>query len=319
MTRQNLYIALGAGFVAAVVFASATTGPFVMRLLLFFFTPLPLFLAGLGWGWVTAALAGAFGAFLIGLIGGPAHGLMFAVTQGLPAAGLTYLALLNRATAGGPGEQPVVEWYPVGRLVLWTAAISGALALLTMLLLGGDLDALRKTLRELVEKFVKTELPQISGAPTLGDAEIQQLGDIAFHVLPGANAMTTMAGLLLNLWGAGRITLASGRLQRAWPDLAGISYPPGTPMLLAGAIAATFLEGYAGYAAAGFTGAFFLVYLLLGLAIFHFTTRGFVWRPMALTALYVGLFVMSPWVAIIVAFLGLIDSFIRLRNLPPGT
>lgn len=319
MTRQNLYIALGAGFIAAVVFASATTGPFFIRLLLFFFTPLPLFLAGLGWGWMTAGVAALFGGLLIALIGGPSNGVMFVATQGLPAAGLTYLALLNRTVAGGPGEQPVVEWYPIGRLVLWTAAISGLLALLTMLLLGGDLEALRKTLRDLVEKFVKSELPQISGAPTLGQAEIQQLGDVAFHVLPGANAMTTMVGLILNLWGAGRITLASGRLQRPWPDLAAFSYPPGTPLLLAGAIAATFLDGYAGYAAAGFTGAFFLVYLLLGLAIFHFTTRGFSWRPMALVALYVGLFVMSPWVAIIIALLGLIESFISLRNLPPGS
>ncbi len=56
--RNRLLVGVGLGLVAAVVFASATTGPLVARFLLFFITPLPIALAGLGWGWHTAAIAG---------------------------------------------------------------------------------------------------------------------------------------------------------------------------------------------------------------------------------------------------------------------
>jgi len=58
----TLLIGLGAGLISAVVFASATTGPLLMRMLLFLLTPLPLFLAGLGLGPITAAIAGIAGA-----------------------------------------------------------------------------------------------------------------------------------------------------------------------------------------------------------------------------------------------------------------
>jgi hypothetical protein len=54
----RLLIALGAGLISAVVFASATTGPLLMRMVLFLLTALPLFLAGLGLGPRAAAVAG---------------------------------------------------------------------------------------------------------------------------------------------------------------------------------------------------------------------------------------------------------------------
>ena len=57
--RNQLLIAVLLGLVSAVVFASATTGPMLMRYVLFLLTSLPIFLAGLGWGWRFAGVAGA--------------------------------------------------------------------------------------------------------------------------------------------------------------------------------------------------------------------------------------------------------------------
>ncbi len=56
--RNQLLIAVLLGLVSAVVFASATTGPMLMRYVLFLLTSLPIFLAGLGWGWRFAGVAG---------------------------------------------------------------------------------------------------------------------------------------------------------------------------------------------------------------------------------------------------------------------
>ena len=117
------------------------------------------------------------------------------------------------------------------------------------------------------------ELPGSPGTQPLGEAEYDTLTELALTLLPAATAVSWMAALLFNLWLAARITLASGRLQRPWPDLAAITFPPGTPLLLAASTAASFAPGHAGLAAAGFAGSFYLAYVLLGLAVVHYTAR----------------------------------------------
>ena len=67
----GLLASLGAGLISAIVFASATTGPLVPRLILFLITPLPVFMAGLSLGWRSAAIAGAAAALFLGLAAGP--------------------------------------------------------------------------------------------------------------------------------------------------------------------------------------------------------------------------------------------------------
>ena len=87
------------------------------------------------------------------------------------------------------------------------------------MLLGGDVETLRTALRDMLQTFVNNELPKMPDAPTLGPAEIDEATAIALALLPAASAISTMGSLLFNLWLAGRITLASGRLQRPWPDI----------------------------------------------------------------------------------------------------
>ena len=121
----------------------------------------------------------------------------------------------------------------------------------------------------------------------------------------------------LNFVLGGRVTLASGQLKRPWPDLAAIEYPRGTSFVLAGALITSLASGYLGLAASGFAGAFFLAYLLLGLAIIHYTTRGFPWRPFALWALYAALLFINVWIAVVIAVLGLSDTLLTLRQRYP--
>src|SRR5262245_11631560 len=109
----RLLIAFGAGLVSAVVFASATTGPLLIRMVLFLVTSLALFLAGLGLGPLAAAVAGIAGTLLVLLTGSPVGALVFAASQAIPVVALIYLASLNRQSAEGE-----VEWYPIGRLVI---------------------------------------------------------------------------------------------------------------------------------------------------------------------------------------------------------
>jgi hypothetical protein len=308
----RLLIALGAGLISAVVFASATTGPLLMRMVLFLLTALPLFLAGLGLGPRAAAVAGFSGALLVLVAGSPIGALVFAASQVIPAAILVYLVMLNRATDDGR-----TEWYPVGRIVIAAALIAGSFATLTLFLLGGDIETLRSALRGMLQTFVDNELPKMPDAPTLGPADIDEATGIALALLPAASAISTMGSLLFNLWLAGRITMASGRLQRPWPDLAAMIYPPTAPLMLAAATAAGFLAGLPGMIAAGFAGPLLFAYVLLGLAVVHYTTRGRSWRPFALWGLYASLFIMNTIASLAIALLGLAEAIWPMRKLSP--
>jgi hypothetical protein len=308
----RLLIGLGAGIVSAVVFASATTGPVLIRMVLFLLTPLALFLAGLGLGPLAAAAGGLAGTMLVLVAGSLAGALVFAAAQAIPVVILTYLASLNRQTGDG-----VVEWYPAGRLIIVAAILAGLFSTLTLFLLGGDVETLRTALRDMLQTFVNSELPKMPDAPTLGPAEIDEATAIALALLPAASAISTMGSLLFNFWLAGRITMASGRLQRPWPDLAAIIYPPVTPLLLALATGAGFLAGLPGLIAAGFAGPLFLAYVLLGLAVVHFMTRGRSWRPFALWGLYASLFVMNTIASLAVALLGLAEAIWPMRKVTP--
>jgi hypothetical protein len=308
----RLLIALGAGLISAVVFASATTGPLLMRMILFLLTALPLFLAGLGLGPRAAAVAGFSGALLVLVAGSPLGALVFAASQAIPATILVYLVMLNRVADDGR-----TEWYPVGRIVIAAALIAGSFATLTLFLLGGDIETLRSALRGMLQTFVDNELPKMPDAPTLGPADIDEATGIALALLPAASAISTMGSLLFNLWLAGRITMASGRLQRPWPDLAAMIYPPTAPLMLAASTAAGFLAGLPGMIAAGFAGPLLFAYVLLGLAVVHYTTRGRSWRPFALWGLYASLFIMNTIASLAIALLGLAEAIWPMRKLSP--
>ena len=312
----SLLIAFGAGLVSATAFASAATGPLVVRILLFLLTPLPLFLAGLGAGSRTAAIAGITGTAFVFVAGSSATALIFAASQALPVFVLVYLAALHRQTAGA------TEWYPIGRIVIAGALLAAAFSTLTLFLLGGNEETIRTTLRTMLEAFVENELANLPDAPALGSNEIDEITSVMLALLPAASAISAMGSLLFNMWLAGRITLASGRLQRPWPDLSAITYPSGAPLMFAVATAAAFLSGFAGLIATAFAGPLFFAYVIMGLAVIHYITRNRPWRPFALVALYAALLIMttSAIAALAVAILGLTESVwsLRQRYQPPS-
>jgi hypothetical protein len=72
-----------------------------------------------------------------------------------------------------------------------------------------------------------------------------------------------------------------------------------------------------GRVGAAFSGAMLFAYVLAGLAIIHFVTRGQPWRPFVLWALYLSLVVLNTAASVLIAILGLAESFTRFRRQPP--
>jgi Predicted membrane protein (DUF2232) len=307
MTTNTFLLAIAAGLIAAVVFASATTGALPLRFVLFFLTPISLYLAGLGLGPAAAAVAAVAATAVILAMTNPVAALVFAVCVGLPAALTTRLALLGRDDNG------TMEWYPIGRIVATAAIFGGLFAAIAMLVMGGETETLTKAMRGAVEAFVKTEMPQAPGAATITDVQIDELTKRAIGLLPYTLAALSLITTLLNLWLAGRITLASGRLTRPWPDLSSFTLPSSATVALMAAIALSFTGGVPGLIGSGFSGALTMAFAMLGLAVAHTLTRGSPWRTFMLSAIYAALLIFTPGAALVLALAGLAETIFHYR------
>ena len=74
-----ILIAVAAGCASALMFASIISGALI-SLLLFYLAPLPLMVAALGWGPITATIGGILAASGLGAIFGLPYGIAFAIT-----------------------------------------------------------------------------------------------------------------------------------------------------------------------------------------------------------------------------------------------
>lgn len=311
MTKPpNIPIALGAGLISAIVFASATTGPTFARMLMLAIVTLPIALAGYSYNAATALVAAAAGTAIITLLTTIGAGLAFAVTLAFPAAFLVYLALLHRETA--PDH---TEWYPVGRILIATALIAATIVALGFAVASSTPEKLNAAVSTAIESMMKSGFGGMPAGGALNPADLARLTSVMVQLLPGISAAFWMACILFCQWAAARVALASGQLIRPWPDLAAFQLPLGTPLLLALAVTASLLlDGMPKLMAMGYAGAIYIVYVLLGLAVLHYVSRGTSWRGQALAAIYVLLIVFNSGASLLLAILGLSDSFISLRR-----
>ena len=304
-----LLVGFGAGVTAALLFATLATGQ-AFAVGLFYLTPLPILLAAIAWNHIAGAMAALTAALILGSFLGGWFALAFTAGIGLPAYLLGYLALLGRTAADGDD----VEWYPPGRLVLAAALIAATATAVSIPALGTDIDSYRAALKEAFERVLRAQTDTAADQPlTLpGTQDPQRTLELLTIVMPPAAAVVGMVTSLGNLWLAGRVARISGRLARPWPDLAELRFPPAAPLLLAVAVAGTFLPGLIAVAAGLFAATLLVAYALLGFAIAHQISRRFSARILFLTAMWIGVFTIG-WPVLIAALVGLADSFIDFR------
>jgi hypothetical protein len=307
--KQIGLIGLGAGTASALLFVSTARGT-AWALALANLAQLPIMIAAIGWTHHAAIVAVLLASAGLALVFGGTVGITFLVVIGLPAWCIGYLALLARPV---PGADPAsietsIEWYPVGRIVVWTAIIAAAVALASMLRHGFDIAAMQAGLRRELERVLRflAGLPADAPLQSPGVRDLDRLLDVLVLIAPPMKAIGLTLTSLLNLWLAALIAHISGRLKRPWPAIAQMTFPPFAPTLLAIAVAGT--------------------YALLGFAVMHAITTGIGGRRFMLTGLYltVGLF---GWPIVLMALVGLIETVLGLRArhaarrpppLPPG-
>jgi hypothetical protein len=305
-------IAIAAGCASALMFASIVSGALI-SLLLFYLAPLPLMVAAMGWGPLAATIGGIAAAIGLGALFGLPYCIAFVVTVALPAWWLGHLALLGRpvahAGAAGNGAAPVapdLEWYPVGRILLWISGFAVLTTMAALLTLGTDGAAITGALRRGLLRILG---PQ----DTASGGEIEQWIDTLVTIAPAAATVVAMMTLTLNLWLAAKITATSGRLHRPWPDLKSAALPPMTPAALSVAIALCFTGGVLAILAQIVTAALTMAYALTGFAVLHTLTQSLKSRALWLGAAY-AIVVVFSWPVLIMAALGVADSLFGIRQ-----
>jgi len=307
-----LFMALAAGCTSALMFASIISGA-LLSLLLCYLAPLPLLVAALGWGPVCAAIGGLAAAAGLAAMFGFAYGAAFAITVAVPAFWLGHLALLGRPIALGgasPGVPAAVnddlEWYPVGRILLWIAGFATLSTIAALLTLGSDAASITNVLRRgLLRLFEPRETPLSDDAEHWVDALVS--------LAPAAGVSVALMTLTLNLWLSAKITATSGQLRRPWPDLRGTALPPMTLPALFIAIAFCFTGGLLAMLAQIATAALMMAYALIGFAVLHMLTT-----PMKSRAFWLGttyaVVVVFGWPILALVALGLADALFDIRR-----
>src|SRR6266849_10227772 len=267
----TILIALAAGSASALMFASIVSGA-LLSLLLFNLAPLPLMVAALGWGPLSATIGGIAAATGLGAIFGLPYCIAFVVTVAVPAWWLGHLALLGRpvttGVASGNGAAPaapVLEWYPVGRVLLWIAGFAVLTTMAALLTLGSDAASITGAMRRGLLRIIS---PRDAASAGETDRWIDALVTLA----PAAAAIVAMMTLTLNLWLAAKITATSGRLHRPWPDLKSAELPPMTLVALSVALAFCFIGGLAALFAQITATALLMAYAITGFAVLHTLT-----------------------------------------------
>jgi len=305
---QTALVGLGAGTCSALLLASWLSGS-AIALVLVFLAPLPIMIATIGWSHWAGFTAAVIGALASGLAFEPSDFLSVAYGVGLPAWWLGYLALLARP--GPPAGE--LEWYPPGRLVLWCAIVCALVTMLELLQLAGEAPV-TDALRAAFQKVLRAQMHIPDGEPLTmpGVDDPNRLIDILVIVFPAMAAALATLVELINIGLAARIVAVSGRLRRPWPDLSAMRLPAVTPAAFAAALAASFLPGIAGTAAAVTAGCLLIAYAALGFAVLHGITRHLQSRALVLAGVY-ALVAVLWWPLLLMTLLGLVDTAFDLR------
>jgi hypothetical protein len=269
--------------------------------------------ATLAWGPLCGTIGGIAAAAGLGVIFGLPYCLAFAITIALPAWWLGHLALLGRPVTAGhapalspPPSAPAVEWYPLGRILLWITVFASLSTMAALLTLGTDAASIVDALRQFMLRLLEQRDAAVA-------ADTERLIDSLIIVAPAAAAAVAMLTLTLNLWLAAKITVTSGRLPRPWPDLKSTILPPMTLAALCTAIAFCFSGGLAAIGARIVTSALLLAYALVGFAVLHTLSLALKNRAFWLGSVY-AIALIFVWPALALVALGLADAVFGFRQ-----
>lgn len=291
---KHFGLAVAAGLTSAILFL-LVGGAFPP---LVYLAPLPLLAVGLGFGLVACVLAAGIALLAVAGVAGGAAALPFAVTAALPSLVVVRQALLWRTTDGG-----AVQWYPPGLLVGWLAVAAAGGLVVAALLMPSHPDGLEALAREQID----SGLAEVVAAPEIREA----LASFLPAMVGTAWVMVTVLNAVL----AQSALVRANRNLRPTPAYQAFSVPDWLAGALVASVAVAWLgAGDIAYLARNIAVVLLVPYVLLGLAGIHGAARQRPNGAMLLAAFYGLFFLLFGWAVIVVAGLGLVRHWIKLRR-----
>lgn len=305
LTGTDIGIGVLAGLAAALL-SVGLANQSVFGLLLVLFTPLPIFIAALGWGTVTGFIAAATITITVSVIAPSLDAAADILLMAIPAATGAYFIGLARPAEEIGGPQGVFVWYPLADTLLRLSLVIAIGVVVIGALIG---EAQMSFFVQAVAKQMAASNPQFAAKPELGE----MFARIMLGLMPIVAAGTFVMSIIANLYLALRLTAAAGKLRRPrddWPRA--LRMPRPALFVFAAACALAFMPGSIGFAAAAVAGAVGAGFSMAGFAMLHARTRGKGWRPFALWFAYACAFLFS-FTLLVFLLAGLFDTS---RNAP---
>jgi hypothetical protein len=300
-------IPLGAGVIAALLHLSVTLGS-PGAFMLAYFAQAPIVATGLALGFMPAAVAAAVAAVLVAL-GSPGVGALslFILTSALPVLIIVYFAIQHRVR-DAEGEDGSVEWYPVGRLLGWLTALALLAFVVAYLIFLGSENGVRGA----IETYLNNILAVMRGAQA-DTVVVDQLIATMAAVFPAVAAASWLLMIVVNGVMAQKFLTASGKNLRPIPVYSEIEAPlwP-VAVIVLGALMSIF-GGNAGFFGINVMLIATIPFFFIGLAVLHSISAAWPGRLFLLMGAYLFM-VLLVWPAAIIALLGLIEHWVRLRE-----
>lgn len=300
--RAPLLIGLLAGIATALLSMSAGT-PSSMSFFLLSSATLPVLIAGLGWGDLSAIAAVAVAALVISLATSPLVAVMFLATSLGPAAWISHLGNLARPAEEIGGTAGTLAWYPLSGIVLHLCA----LVTLGLIVLGVIVGYGTDIVGEVVDSFVKV-IEQQNPSYHPNAAAVAEMKVFFAHALPAVQGAVWVIILFTCFYVASALVRISGRSKRPRDDVpAALRMPRAALAIFVAGLLLAFLGGVAAFVGSAICGAFAAGFMLSGFAVVHHRTRGKSWRFAALWLGYVAVILFTVPLVLFL-FAGLLES-----------
>lgn len=274
-----------------------------MAMVLYFLTPLPIFMAALGWGSNAGIIAAIAATVTVSVVSTPMAAVLIALTSFIPAATGAYLSGLARPASDLGGSSHILIWYPLSDIIFRLSLMVAVSFIIIGFLIGFNADMVQSLTGQVMQRLQETD-PSYQPDENMRNA----LAAILMVVLPAMQPAIALAALIGNLYLALRLTGASGRLKRPrddWPTT--LRMPVSALGIFAIALALSFFGAGLAQAALVFVGAIGSGFLFSGFAIMHLRTRSMSLRPLILWLAYVGVMLLAP-LLVIFFVIGLFDT-----------
>lgn len=312
-TAENIAISVLGGLAAAVIFAVVARGG-GGGLALAHLAPLPIMIISLGYGVRHGASAALLATAILSVYPHPVVGMAYS----LMVAGPAWLACY--AASGAPrGKRDLITADLPGWSALAPAAIIAmavSLWLIVASLSFGSLDEALNPIRARAYLIIDEMIKKNNSLEGKFDP-VALSGSVAMAI-PAFVACYAITIHIVNLWIAGRLSLASGLLSRPWPDIPeGFRLPKAVGGVFLSGLALSLFSGPSaaiGYVLASTMG---LVLSFQGLAVAHARLRA---RPhgMIMLAFMYFLVGLLGWPLVLFIFIGLADLIFDYRPRRPS-